>query len=120
MTLVATLHRTLGRLLKPLMVICALALAIGPAADSIACGFEGVDAGSAQLLTEVPDDTAPADGMTDHAICAHGHCHHPAPLAAASDVPSAGVRYAEASDMPRSGPEPASVQPPSLKRPPRA
>lgn len=119
MTWGANHRRTLDRLLKPLLIVCVLMLAVGPIADSLLCGFEVAEAGAAQLLTDASDHNEPKGGSVDHAVCAHGHCHHPAPVTAGSEFPVTAIRYGH-SERPRLAMlQPPSNLPPSLKRPPR-
>lgn len=119
MTWVANHRWTLDRLLKPLMVICVLVLAVGPLADSLMCGFEVNSAASNHLLADSPDQEEPDGGVVDHAVCAHGHCHHPVPVTASSEIQAAAIGYGRLER-----PKLATLQPPSnlpsgLKRPPR-
>jgi hypothetical protein len=115
----ANLHRTLQRLTKSLLVICVLLLAVGPVADSVMCGLESGGVGSAELIADLDggDDRDPP--TTDHAICAHGHCHHPVPLTGSTEVHAAAVLYAQADQPVLLALEPSSTSPSSLKRPPR-
>jgi hypothetical protein len=113
-------HRwTLDRLLKPLMVICVLMLAVGPIADSLLCGFEAGEAGSVQLLADASDHDESEGGSVDHAVCAHGHCHHPAPITASTEFPVGAIRYGQSERLWLATLQPPSNFPPSLKRPPR-
>lgn len=119
MTWAANLHRALQRLTKPLMVICILLLAVGPVADSIMCGLEIGEIGATELVADLGGDDDTDSTSTEHAICAHGHCHHPAPLAGAPEVQQSASLYSQADRTPLFALEPPSTRPPSLKRPPR-
>jgi len=116
----ANLSRTLQRLTKPLMVICILLLAAGPVADGIMCGLEAGQVGTAGLIADLGGDDDKSSTTAEHAICAHGHCHHPAPLAGAPEVEQLATLYAEADRTSLPALQPPSTNPPSLKRPPRA
>ncbi|MBX3478821.1 MAG: hypothetical protein KF842_00325 [Caulobacter sp.] len=119
MTSLANLHQALQRLIKPLMVICILLLAVGPVADSIMCGLETGEIGTAELVADLGGDDDRDSTTTEHAICAHGHCHHPAPLAGAPEVQQSASLYTQADRTLLFPLEPPSIRPPSLKRPPR-
>lgn len=118
MTWAANLYRTLQRLSKPLMVICILLLAVGPVADSIMCGLEG-EIGTAELIADLGGEDGEDSTTPEHAICAHGHCHHAPPLAGAPEVQQSANLYAQADRAPLLALQPPSTNPPSLKRPPR-
>jgi hypothetical protein len=119
MTSAANLHRTLQRLTKSLLVICVLMLAIAPVADSVMCGLEYGGNSSAELVADLDggDDRDPP--RPDHAICAHGHCHHAVPLVEWPEDDTADMRYARAENPLLLAVDLPSTNPPSLKRPPR-
>lgn len=119
MTWAANLCRTLQRLTKPLMVICILLLAVGPVADSLVCGLEIGETGTAEYIADLGGEEDSHSTTTGHAICAHGHCHHPAPLTGATEVQQSANLYAEADRTLLPALQPPSTNPPSLKRPPR-
>lgn len=109
----------LQRLTKALLVICVLMLAVGPVADSVMCGFEYGGNSSAELVADMDggDDRDPP--KIDHAICAHGHCHHAVPLVDGPQDGAGATRYAQAETPPLLAVDLPSTNPPSLKRPPR-
>jgi hypothetical protein len=109
----------LQRLTKSLMVICVLLLAVGPVADSVMCGLESGGVGSSELIADLGGDDDRDPPTTDHAICAHGHCHHSVPLTGSPEVHTAANLYAEADQPLLLALQPPSTSPPSLKRPPR-
>jgi hypothetical protein len=119
MTLVATIDRTLQRLTKALMVICVLFVAAGPMADTFLCDPESGEVGSVQLVADVDGGGDRETPEPDHAICAHGHCHHLSPLSGSTDVHAAAMLDVRVERALLAAPEPPSAGPSSLKRPPR-
>lgn len=109
----------LQQLIKSLIVICVLLLAVGPMADSVICGLESGGVGSAELIADLDGDEDRDQPMADHAICAHGHCHHPVPLTGSAEVHTSANLYAEVDQPLLLALQPPSTSPPSLKRPPR-
>ena len=109
----------LQRLTKALLVICVLMLAVGPVADSVMCGLEYGDNSSAELVADMDGGDDPDPLKTEHAICAHGHCHHAMPLVEGPQDDAAATRYAQAETPLLLSANPPSTNPPSLKRPPR-
>lgn len=119
MTSLANLHQALHRLIKPLMVICILLLAVGPVADGLICDLGIGDPGAVEQIADIGGGDDPQEPANDHAICAHGHCHHPVPLVGLAEVQTGARAYAQAAQPLLLTLEPPSNHPPSLKRPPR-
>ena len=118
MALTAQLSRLIGRLARPLMVVCALMLAFGPIADGLICGTEPATA-EASLLDLGHDDGDSGSADPDHAVCAHGHCHHASALTGREEVQVATALYTAAALDRIAAPQPPSANQPTLKRPPR-
>lgn len=118
MILTTHLSRFLERLAKPLLVICVLMLAVGPIADGLVCGSEPASAEVEMLTSDLGGDDDIATGV-DHAVCAHGHCHHVPPLTNSGEAHVTSIRYAEAEAIFSVSVQPPSATLPTLKRPPR-
>lgn len=118
MTLLATLRGGLERLIRPLLLVCVLMLAVGPGIDGFTCGLEPANAEAASV-TIAHDDGPGAGDPVDHAVCGHGHCHHPSRLAGDDSAPTPVV-YATAELTPPLAMLPPSASLPAPKRPPRA
>ncbi|MDO9223361.1 MAG: hypothetical protein Q7U20_06580 [Caulobacter sp.] len=114
----AQLSRLIGRLGKPLMVVCALMLAFAPIADGLICGLEPATA-EAGVLDAGHDGDNRDSSDPDHAVCAHGHCHHGSALTGGADIQVATALYAETVSDRMAAPQPPSANQPTLKRPPR-
>jgi len=114
----AQLSRLIGRLGRPLMVVCAMILAFAPIADGLICGLEPATAEAGVLDTGRNGDDGAA-GNPEHTVCAHGHCHHGAALTSDGDIQVASALYAGTVQQRVAAPQPPSANQPSLKRPPR-
>ena len=71
--MLATLRQT-GR--RSLALFLLLAVLLGGAVEAVAC--EPMDSSAVASAMSEPDSDkdAPADQPEQHALCAHGHCHH--------------------------------------------
>lgn len=118
MALSAQLSRLIGRLGRPLMVVCALMLAFGPIADGLICGTEPATA-EAGVLDLGHDDGDSGSADPDHTICAHGHCHHASAVTNGGEVQVATALHTAAALDRIAAPQPPSANQPTLERPPR-
>lgn len=118
MALPAQLSRLIGRLGRPLMVVCALMLAFGPIADGLICGTDSATA-EAGVLDPGHDGGESGSADPDHAVCAHGHCHHASAVTGSGEVQVATALYTAAALDRIAAPQPPSANQPTLERPPR-
>lgn len=117
MILLAHFSRLLGRLARPLMLVCVMMIAFGPVADSLICGLEPGTVEAAALDGGHDGGDAGA-GDAGHAVCAHGHCHHSSALTG-EDVQLAAAVPAASIPEGLAAPRPPSANQPTLERPPR-
>lgn len=89
------------------------------AVDAAACAPEAAVAGASGSVADDPSDNGLRGGPDDHAICAHGHCHHGGLIAFdGSDAPADVVAPREQRRIPPTELL-ASRTPSGLERPPR-
>jgi hypothetical protein len=87
--------------------------------EAATCVPEAVTAHTSEQVTDVPSDPDGADGLGQHAICGHGHCHHGAVAtpSMSDDLTSTG-RASDPAPLPPTD-RLASRKPTGPDRPPR-
>lgn len=108
--------------------LCALLLlvfTVTPAVDALVCGAEDAPSASAQVgggeAVASPDHGDKAHpGKAGAEACAHGHCHHAAPVAPAVGAAFAFKTILPPTLKPEAGGLPPSNTPDAPNEPPRA
>ncbi len=106
-------------LVTALVAAFAAIFVLTAAFDAAACAPEAAAAGALAGVADEPSHNNRSDAPEDHAICAHGHCHHGGAMS--FDRPDFAPSVAVVRELRRIPPDTslASRTPSGLDRPPR-